>query len=96
MNPWKVSAQFAAFTWYMNRDTGKPATADEAARFARHNWIAFLSHAHAGYGRLLIKITKLPAKKKPTSHQSRSSRTCPAPRREPGRTACQSVLPQAG
>jgi len=56
MNPWKVSAQFAAFVWYSNRSTEKKATAAEAAQFAKENWIAFLPYAHEGYGRLLIKI----------------------------------------
>jgi hypothetical protein len=58
MNPWRVSAQFAAFVWYSNRQTDKKATAAEAAQFAKENWIAFLPHAHEGYGRLLIKIAQ--------------------------------------
>ena len=64
MNPWKVSAQFAAFVWYSNRKTEQEATAAEAAEFAKENWIAFLPYAHEGYGRLLIKIARpRPAKR---------------------------------
>ena len=58
MNPWKVSAQFAAFVWYSNRKTEGKATAAEAAQFAKENWIAFLPYAHEGYGRLLIRIAR--------------------------------------
>ena len=58
MNPWKVSAQFAAFVWYTNREIENKATAAEAAQFARDNWIAFLPYAHEGYGKLLIKISR--------------------------------------
>jgi hypothetical protein len=29
---------------------------EEAARFARENWTAFLSVAHEGWGKLLIRI----------------------------------------
>ena len=58
MNPWKVSAQFAAYVWYSNRKAEKKATTAEAAEFAKDNWIAFLPYAHEGYGRLLIKIAQ--------------------------------------
>ncbi len=58
MNPWKVSAQFAAFVWYTNRTTEHKVTAAEAAKFAKENWIAFLPYAHEGAGRLLIQIAK--------------------------------------
>ena len=57
MNPWKVSAQFAAFVWYSNQKTHNKATAAEAAEFAKENWVAFLPYAHEGYGKLLIKIS---------------------------------------
>jgi hypothetical protein len=60
MNPWKVSAQFAAFIWYSNKMN---ATAAQAAQFAKENWIAFLPYAHEGYGRLLIKIAQPRAKR---------------------------------
>jgi hypothetical protein len=63
MNPWKVSAQFAAFVWYSNQKTKNKATVAEAAQFAKENWIAFLPYAHEGYGRLLIKIAQPRAKR---------------------------------
>jgi hypothetical protein len=58
MNPWKVSAQFAAFIWYTNRTTESKVSTAEAAKFAKENWIAFLPYAHEGAGRLLIQIAK--------------------------------------
>jgi hypothetical protein len=58
MNPWKVSAQFAAFVWFANRKVENKASMLEAAQFAKENWIAFLPYAHDGYGRLLIEIAK--------------------------------------
>jgi hypothetical protein len=75
MNPWKVSAQFAAFVWYSNRQTDKKAAATEAAQFAKDNWVAFLPYAHEGYGRLLIKIAK------PRARKVRRRRLGPALRR---------------
>ena len=35
MNPWKVSAQFAAFVWYTNQKSEKQNSAAEAAAFAQ-------------------------------------------------------------
>ena len=58
MNPWKVSAQFAAFVWYSNQQSENRASPAEAAQFAKENWVAFLPCAHEGYGRLLIKIAQ--------------------------------------
>jgi hypothetical protein len=55
MNPWKASAQFAAFVWFTST---KQADTSEAARFAKENWIAFLPYADAGVGRLLVKIVR--------------------------------------
>jgi hypothetical protein len=62
MNPWKVSAQFVAFVWYLNRTTGRPA--EEASRFARCNWVAFLPYADAATGKLLTAVGKLPVKER--------------------------------
>jgi len=70
MNPWKVSAQFAAFVWYLDRNCATPTRSAEAALFARENWIAFLPYAHEGYGRLLIRIARMPAS--PSRRASRS------------------------
>ncbi len=58
MNPWKVSAQFAAFLWHCKQNKDQSTASVEAAKFAKENWIAFLPCAHEGYGRLLIKIAK--------------------------------------
>jgi hypothetical protein len=55
MNARKVAAQFAAYAWYENCRTGRQSP-EEAARFARENWTAFLSVAHEGWGKLLIRI----------------------------------------
>ena len=54
-NPWKVSAQFAAFVWFTNRDKTAPRPR-AAAKFARDNWVAFLPAADEGLGNLLIKV----------------------------------------
>jgi hypothetical protein len=59
MNALKVSAQFAAFVWYSETNQGR-ATGAEAVRFARENWVAFLPSAHAGLGRLLIRVARPP------------------------------------
>jgi hypothetical protein len=56
MDPLKLSAQYAAFVWYADKKPEGRKSQDEAARFARENWLAFLPVAHEGWGRLLIKI----------------------------------------
>jgi len=56
MNPRKVSAQFAAYTWFEEVNAGKPAVQEEAVRFARENWPAFLGCAPDGLGKLLLRI----------------------------------------
>jgi hypothetical protein len=73
-NPWKVSAQFAAFVWYSNRQTDKKATVAEAAQFAKENWVAFLPYAHEGYGRLLIKLAQPKIRKVQPKRVSSTSR----------------------
>jgi hypothetical protein len=55
MNPFKLSAQFAAYVWFTQR---KEKAAREATRFARDNWIAFLPYADKNIGMLLVGITK--------------------------------------
>ena len=55
MKAQKVAAQFAAYTWYQENRGGKD-TRDEAIRFARENWTAFLCVANEGWGRLLIRL----------------------------------------
>ncbi|MHB1424430.1 MAG: hypothetical protein ACYC3I_14760 [Gemmataceae bacterium] len=62
MNPLKMSALFAAYAWFIRRE-GEGATAQkEAVLFARANWTAFLPCAHAGLGRLLIRMAEMPKK----------------------------------
>jgi len=56
MNPWKISAQFAAYVWFLQERHQPAVTSHEAARFAKDNWVAFLPYADPGCGRLLIAI----------------------------------------
>jgi len=56
MNPYVVSAQFAAYVWYEHENPGK--SEQEAASFARRNWVSFLPCAHKGVGKLLTKIAE--------------------------------------
>ncbi len=58
----KVAAQFAAYSWYQENRTGQQSPG-EAFRFARENWIAFLSVADKGWGQLLIRIASERAKR---------------------------------
>lgn len=58
----KVAAQFAAYTWYQENRAGQPSV-EEALRFARANWTAFLPVADAGWGRLLLRIASVRAKR---------------------------------
>src|SRR5207244_2812762 len=53
MNPKQLSAQFAAYVWYLNQKQESVTAQPEAVRFARENWTAFLPCAHEGLGRLL-------------------------------------------
>jgi hypothetical protein len=48
MDPVKVAARFAAYVWFSSQKAGNPTDADEAVRFAKENWVAFLPCAHAG------------------------------------------------
>jgi hypothetical protein len=74
MNPLTISAQFAAFTWFTEQEQNARKGRDEAMRFARQNWQAFLPLAHKGWGRLLLKIAGLSARKRA--------------KRKPARAAC--------
>jgi hypothetical protein len=56
MNPYVVSAQFAAYVWYSNENPEK--SNEDAVSFARRNWSDFLPCAHKGVGRLLVKMTE--------------------------------------
>ena len=59
----KVAAQYAAYTWYQENYSGQQSP-DEAIRFAKENWTAFLSVADKGWGRLLIRIASERAKRR--------------------------------
>lgn len=56
MNPWKISAQYAAYLWFLEQHPGK-ADAD-AVLFAKSHWSEFLPCAHEGIGKLLIALGK--------------------------------------
>jgi hypothetical protein len=58
MTPLQLSAQFAAYTWYVNQpeNVGKPN--EDAHRFARLNWERFLTNANEGLGRLLMALSE--------------------------------------
>ena len=56
MDPLKVSAMFAAYVWFTERNEGAATAEKEAVSFARDNWQVFLPCAHKGLGRLLIRI----------------------------------------
>jgi hypothetical protein len=56
MDPLKVAAQFAAYVWYSDRTANPSRQEEEAARFARENWIAFLPVASASRGEALLGL----------------------------------------
>jgi hypothetical protein len=78
MNPLKVSAQFVAFVWY-SETKGGAVTRDEAARFARENWVTFLPSAHEGWGKLLLRVAKLPRAGGRRGRRSRTERAAHGP-----------------
>jgi hypothetical protein len=59
MNPLKVSAQFAAYVWYTEVRRGAMAH-EEALQFAEENWLPFVGCAHEGWGKLLMRLAKVP------------------------------------
>jgi hypothetical protein len=59
MNPYRVSAQFTAYHWFL---TNNACNSNQAMRFARHNWAAFLTGANQGLGRLLIRVATPPGR----------------------------------
>jgi hypothetical protein len=56
VDPYTLSAQFAAFVWFTDHPGHTGANADAAMRFARQHWKLFLPVAHRGLGRLLLKL----------------------------------------
>ena len=75
MKPLEIAARYAAFAWYINyRQAPSRTTQAEAQRFSNENWEAFLSVAHEGWGRLLLRVAKAKpngsaAARKPTERQ---------------------------
>ena len=61
MDPMKISAQFAAFTWYTHGKAPTSKLEREAWQYTEDNWQQFLPNAHPGLGELLLKIAA-PAK----------------------------------
>jgi hypothetical protein len=73
MHARKVAAQFAAYVWFEDTQRVKPSQEDKA-RFARENWKPFLPVAHAGLGRLLLKIAAgLPRRRRREQPQRRGA-----------------------
>ena len=64
MDARKIAAEFAAYAWY-EESRASNSSRNEAARFAKKNWSAFLPVADQGWGRLLIRIA---------SHREKSQR----------------------
>jgi hypothetical protein len=56
MNPLIVSAQHAAYAWYLNNPTSPGKDFEDARRFARTRWTTFLPVANEGWGRLLLRV----------------------------------------
>ena len=56
MDALTISAQFAAYTWYMEMKDEATTAKEEGVRFAREHATAFTSCAHEGLGRLLIRL----------------------------------------
>lgn len=56
MNPYVISAQFAAYVWFQNQNPQK--SNEDAVSFARRNWNSFLPCSHKGIGRLLAKMAE--------------------------------------
>ena len=71
MNSRKVAAQFAAYAWYEESRAGHNLSPNEATRFAKENWSAFLPVVQKGLGRLLIRIAWVRAKRQRMQKRSR-------------------------
>ncbi len=59
MDAREMSARFAAYAWYRGCKPGRPPAEEEVLRFAGESWAAFLSCAHEGLGRLLIRLARV-------------------------------------
>ena len=56
MDALRISAQFAAYTWYLGMKDEATTAKGKAMRFAREHSTAFTSCAQEGLGRLLIRL----------------------------------------
>lgn len=63
MTPLQMSAQFAAYTWFLRQPENLDRTKEEAHQYARLHWERFLPMAHEGFGRLLMRMAKVRAKR---------------------------------
>ena len=65
MKPLEIAAQFAAFAWCIeHRQAPSGIIQAEARRFSKQNRQIFLSVAHEGWGKLLLRVAKV----RPNSH----------------------------
>ncbi len=71
MNPYVISAQFAAYVWYSHQNPQK--SNEEAVLFARRNWNSFLPCSHKGIGRLLAKMAEPRMSSLARAHAKRSA-----------------------
>ena len=62
MSPLQMSAQFAAYLWFIRQPENEGRSPEAAYEFARRHWERFLGAAHEGFGRLLMKVAQ-PRKK---------------------------------
>jgi hypothetical protein len=71
MDALKISAQFAAYIWYMEMKDEATTAKEEGVRFARENAMVFSSCAHEGLGQLLIRLAagrrRVPRRRKRTA-----------------------------
>ncbi len=58
MDPVKVAAQFAAYSWFKNQDPGRPKTEEDAVRYADEHWLAFVPGARARLGNTLLQLAE--------------------------------------
>lgn len=66
MNALQTSARFAAYMWFINQPENHDQPREAAHQFARLNWERFLPNAHAGFGRLLLRMAAPPEKARRT------------------------------
>ena len=75
MHQFKVAAHFAAFVCFLNREAGKPTSPQDAGRFARENWYAFLPFADEALTKLLYAKSIRHAGRAQPTRRSSSERT---------------------